>query len=121
MTSEEKNEAFNKYDKRETFWAEQSLQQLGYSLNFFLTIGTAFLGYLITIRNNYPKFKFDLYSSIEWKLLIYYIVLLAVFLSILIGTTSILIRLYDLRITRHITSARKKTVKIYVSFCRKNM
>src|SRR5688572_8204491 len=113
MDKQEIIESIEKYDRRETFWTEQSLQQLGYSINFFLTIGVAFLGYLITIRSNYPKFHFVLLGAIEWKLVIYYAVLLIVFGSVLIGSISVIIRLYDLRITRHITSARKKTMKIY--------
>jgi len=116
MDTQEKEDALNKYDRRETFWTEQSLQQLGYSLNFFLTIGIAFLGYLITIRNDYPKFKFIWGGSVEWRLLFYYLILIIVFASVIVGTISILIRLYDLRITRHITSARKKTAKIYSEY-----
>lgn len=116
MNSQEKEDALNKYDRRETFWTEQSLQQLGYSLNFFLTIGIAFLGYLITVRNDYPKFKFICGGSVEWRLFVYYLILISVFASVVIGTISILIRLYDLRVTRHITSARKKTAKIYSEY-----
>lgn len=116
MTLKEKEEAIAKYSQRESFWTEQSFQQLGYSMNFFLTIGVAFLGYLITIRNDYPKFKFILGGTIEWKLVIYYLILLIVFASVLVGACAIIIRLYDMRITRHIASARKKTVKIFSKY-----
>jgi hypothetical protein len=109
---EEKNkESYSKYERREMFWSEQSLNQLGYSINFFLTIGLGFLAFLISERSSYPKFQIIKGADIEWKLVFYYLTLLILFISLLYGCTSIISRLYDLRITRHITGIRKITLK----------
>jgi hypothetical protein len=111
--NENKNEALKKYDQRETFWSQQSLNQLGYSINIFLTIGIGFLAYLISLRSKYPKIYFNIHNSINWNLLIYSLTVLALFLSVLFGSSSVISRLYDLRITRHITGIRKIMLKVH--------
>jgi hypothetical protein len=101
-----------KYEQRERFWSEQSQQQLGYSINFFLTIGLGFLVFLIGKRGNYPSLHFDFRDEILWALLLYYLIGSALFFSILSGCISILSRLYDLRVTRHVVGVRRKVYKI---------
>lgn len=109
---EKKKESLDKYDRREAFWSEQSLNQLGYSINFFLTVGLGFLAFLISERTSYPKFQIINAGDVEWKLVFYYLTLIALFISLLYGCTSIISRLYDLRITRHITGIRKIALKV---------
>lgn len=106
-----KKESLDKYDRRETFWSEKSLEQLGYSLIFFLTVGLAFLAFLVTQKSSYPKFHFNKEGDIEWGLVFYFSVLMLLFISVLFGSVAVISRLYDLRITRHITGMRKITLK----------
>lgn len=110
ISEEVKKEKLIEYSNRGNFWTNQVMTQFGYSINFFLTIGIALIGFIVSKRDNFNKINF-LETNIDWKLLFYFISLLLVLISIIFGSISVLSRLYDLRITRHILIVRKKAMK----------
>jgi hypothetical protein len=111
MDKRDKKDIITEYERRHSFWSEQALNQLGYSLNLFFTLNLSFLVYLITERKNYPNFYFDISAKAEWKFVFYCLLLIFLFISLLIATSVIISRLYDLRITRFIIWVRKRTYK----------
>lgn len=110
ISEEEKKEKLIEYSNRGNFWTNQVLTQFGYSINFFLTIGVALLGFIVSKRDKFQNINF-VETNIDWKLLFYFISLLFVFISIIFGSIAVLSRLYDLRITRYILIVRKKAMK----------
>lgn len=115
ISDEQKKEKLIEYSKRTEFWTNQSISQFGYSLNLFLTVGIAFIGFIVSQRNEYEKVHFAC-SKIDWSLLFYFITLTLVFCSIVFGAISVISRLYDLRITRHIILVRKRALKKFDKF-----
>ena len=111
MEEELKKELLQEYSNRHTNWTQYTLTQFGYSINLFTTICIGFIGYLISQRNDYSEIILSFNSNIHWDFFFYIVTIVFVFLSILLGFTSILSRLYDLRLTRHITRIRKKVLK----------
>jgi hypothetical protein len=110
MTPEEIKEKFTLYNERHYFWRDKILTQLGYSINLFLTIAIATLGYLITQKKNFPLHQFRLEYDINYSFIFYVFSILFLFYSILAGCISVTSRLFDLRITSHTFKIRKKTV-----------
>lgn len=111
MTDQEQKEHINEYSDRHRFWAKQALNQLGYSINLFTTLGIAFLTFLFKIRENYGEIKIDFCLSIDWAITFYVISLITSLVSVLLGLVSVTSRLYDIRITRHLIWTRKKAMK----------
>lgn len=111
MTPKEIKEKFTLYNERHYFWREKILTQLGYSINLFLTIGIATLGYLITQKKNFPLHEFHFEYDINFSFIFYVFSILFLFYSILTGCISVTSRLFDLRITSHTFKIRKKTVE----------
>ena len=111
MTEEEKNKKIKEYSERHRFWSNQVLTRFGYSINLFITIGIGFLWFLISNRDDFAELNFDKSASIDWNLTFYFSTILLVFSSVIIGSVSIISRLYDLRLTRHIVWTRKQTFK----------
>ena len=109
MTEEEINEKLKIYSERHRFWNNQVLTKFGYSLNLFITIGIGLLGFMISIRDKYPELVLNKSASFDWNLIIYFSTIILVFFSVLIGSISIISRLYNLRLTRHLIWTRKKT------------
>src|SRR5690606_8410903 len=91
------------YSNRIQFWSSQSIGQLSFSINFFVTLGVGFLAFLVSKEDDISLVgtDFDL-SSIP---------LFIVFLSIILGCISTLSRLKDLRLTKAIVLVRKRTIK----------
>jgi hypothetical protein len=108
-----KKEKIKEYDERHHFWRDKVFSQLGFSINFFITFGIAFLIYLLEKRNDYDKlvisFSDSYYFDIEFTF--YLICIILIFSSVIFGGIAILSRLFDLRITSHILKVRKKTLK----------
>ncbi|UYN87612.1 MAG: hypothetical protein KIT51_04955 [Cyclobacteriaceae bacterium] len=98
----------NEYSKRHSFWTAQALEQFGYSINLFTTITIGFLGYLVSIRDKFPDLQFYWDGEIHWPLVLYFSTLITLFISIAIGFVSILSRLTDFRISRHLSLTRKR-------------
>jgi len=108
MTKDDLNNKLNEYINRSNFWTEKATNQLGYSINLFTTLGIGLIGYLITNREKFPKFMFICCGNINWILVLYFSTAFLIFLSIVLGFMSILSRLYDFRISRHLSLNRKR-------------
>lgn len=109
MTSEKRQIKLTEYSERTIRWSNNSLNQLGYSINLFTTMGVSFLVYLIINKDNFPKFSSK--GVFDLNLTLYLTSLLLIFSSTLFGFISILSRLSDFRITRHIALIRKKNLQ----------
>jgi len=108
MDKEQFDKKLEEYSNRGNFWTEKAIKQFGYSLNLFTTIGIAVISYLIINRDKFPEFEYIKDGDINYRLVFYYSSLILVFFSILFGFISILSRLYDFRITRHLALTRKR-------------
>ncbi len=106
-----RDQIMKEYNERYRFWSNQILSQFGYTQNLFTTIGFGFLGYLISIRHKYPEIIINSSLPLDWNFVFYLFTILLVFVSVFFGSISIISRLYDLRLTRHIISTRKEVFK----------
>ena len=96
------------YDIRYSFWTEKAITQFGYSINLFTTIGISSLFYLLSKKEIFPRVIIKYSYQIDWKLLFYLLSILFILISITYGFISIVSRLYDFRITRHLSLSRKR-------------
>lgn len=111
MTDQEQKEHIKEYSDRHRFWANQALNQLGYSINLFTTLGIAFLTFLFKIRENYGEIRIDCNLSIDWTITLYVISIITSLITVVLGLVSVTSRLYDIRITRHLIWTRKRAMK----------
>ena len=110
MDIKTKEDKLREYSERHNRWTDKAINQLGYSLNLFTTIGIASVGYLVTNREKYPKLDLD--GKFDSSLALYFVSLLMIYTFALFGSISILSRLYSFRITRHLAYIRKKHLEI---------
>lgn len=97
------------YRDRHRFWAGQALTQFGNSNNFFIFITFAIFGYIVQELDQFSTLEFTCeLGKINRKATFLVISLILTFLSLLSGTLTMLSRLYDLRLTRHINTIRIK-------------
>jgi hypothetical protein len=108
MTEEKFNNKIKEYIERSRFWTEKTINQLGYSINLITFIGIGIFSYLITNSEKFLKMPLFLAKEKCWAHFFFYISLILTFLSILFGIISILSRLHDFRISRHLSLIRKK-------------
>lgn len=113
LTEEKKKEKLNNYKERNKFWTNQAINQFGYSINLFFTLGLAFLSFQVSKRIEFDELYIDCKCGVNLKLIFYYISIFSVFLSVLFGGFSVISRLTDLRITRHILDTRIKTIETF--------
>lgn len=107
MTEKEIIEKTEKYDKHHYYWRDKVFNQLGYSINLFLTFGIAILGYLVSQKKAYIDSSLSSYIEA-----LYYLTIILSLLSVLFGCISVTSRMFDLKITSHTAKMRKKTLKI---------
>lgn len=108
MTKDEVTNKLNEYIDRSNFWTEKAISQFGYSINLFTTLGIGLFSYLITTREKFPKLKIIRCGDIDWIFVLYFSASILTFISIVLGFLSILSRLYDFRISRHLSLNRKR-------------
>lgn len=108
MTESEYKEKLQEYISRNNLWTDRTITQLGYSINLFTTVGIAFLGYIITQRDKFPYLSFSCDSEFSWILSFFVVGTILTVSSIGLGFGSILSRLLDFRITRHLALSRKR-------------
>lgn len=108
MTESEFKEKLEEYIHRNNNWTDKTITQLGYSINLFTTIGIAFLGYIITHRDKFPHLNFSYDAKFSLILTLFLIGTFFTVFSIGFGFASILSRLFDFRITRHLALTRKR-------------
>ena len=86
-------------------WANQTLSQFGNANNFFIIIGLTILGYLVKEVDQFSELEFTCrLEQINPRATSLVIALIFTFLSLVSGTLTMLSRLYDLRLTRHINT-----------------
>lgn len=108
MTKFEYKEKLQEYICRNNLWTDRTITQLGYSINLFTTIGIAFLGYIITHRDKFPHLSISCDSEFSWILSFFVFATIMIVVSIGFGFTSVMSRLLDFRITRHLALSRKR-------------
>ncbi len=108
MTDAEFKDKLQEYINRNNFWTDKTINQLGYSINLFTTIGIAFLGYIITDRDKFPNMSFSCDSEFSYILTLFIVGTISTIMSVGFGFKAILSRLFDLRITRHLALTRKR-------------
>ncbi|WP_397447813.1 hypothetical protein [Polaribacter sp. R77954] len=110
MTESKRQIKLKDYTERNTRWTDKAISQLGYSINLFTTLGVSYLIYLVTNNEKFPKNDFN--GEFSFLLTIYFISFILIFFSVCFGFISILSRLYDFRLTRHLTFIRMKYFKL---------
>ena len=109
--SNQSKEEENKYIERNRFWTEQALNQFGVATNFFFLIGFAFFAFLIEKDITKTILPFDCNLKFSVSNFFFVIALIIALLSIILASLTVLSRLNDLRLTRHVTHVRKKIYK----------
>lgn len=84
-------------------WQDISINQFGYVNNWFISIGIAFITFAFD-KASLSKISFSEYSEFDWNIA----TLILVVISIVYGLISALSRLYDFRLTRHITLTKQR-------------
>ena len=109
MTEPKKEKIVDKprYDERHRFWTEQSLNQFGTTCNFFFLISLGFMAYLFDKDQTSSLFKFE-GTSIDFGLLTFGFSILFALISLVASSITVISRLFDLRLTRHIIWTRKR-------------
>ncbi|HZH72720.1 MAG TPA: hypothetical protein VFD91_09535 [Mariniphaga sp.] len=106
------NESLNskerEYFERHAYWQNIAISHMSFSINMFLTISLAFLGFIVnssSINNHNYRISF---TNIDWSdTLIFYSVILGG-LSIMCGISCVLYRIADFNLTRNTVYVRKK-------------
>jgi len=98
-----------KYIERHRTWQDKAIEQLSFANNFLLAISTGFMAYVVD-KKLLSGIKFCLHRSWEMdKSLTFYSISLAFnILSIVTGIFVLISRLYDFRLSRHITLVRQR-------------
>ena len=108
MTETEFKDKLQEYINRNNFWTEKTITQIGYSINLFTTTGIALLGYIIIHRDELPHLSFSYDAEFSWILTLFVLGTISIVFSIGFGFASVLSRLFDFRITRHLALTRKR-------------
>lgn len=109
MTDEK--EGYKNYIDRHRNWQNKAIDQLSYANNFLLTITVGLLAFVFE-KDVFSKIHFCICDcSFNWPLTLYSFSLFFTALAILTGIFVLVSRLYDFRISRHITLIRKRFYK----------
>jgi hypothetical protein len=111
MTNTEKKEKLIEYSDRHQFWRDKVFNQMAYSINLFLTIGFGLMGLLISQKEEYSNWAINTTLDFNWNVVHYFLTMLTIFISIIIGTISVTSRLFDLRFTSNTLKTRKRVLK----------
>lgn len=98
---------FQDYKERHRFWTQISLEQLSITNNLLLTISTGFLAFCFD-KQSIKSIIADSTLSYNWSLFYYFTSLSLIALSIILGIAVLFCRLYDFRISRHLSLTRKR-------------
>jgi hypothetical protein len=100
-------EELKTYSDRHRFWTQISLEQLSTTNNLLLTISTGFLAFCFD-KQSIKSIITDSTLSYNWSLFYYFASLALIALSITLGIAVLFCRLYDFRISRHLSLTRKR-------------
>jgi hypothetical protein len=99
----------SRYDERHRFWTEQALNQFGTASNFFFVISLGFLAFLFDKKQIRNLLHFDSNLIFDFSKFWFVLSILLALSSLIASALTILSRLHDLRLTRHILTIRKKS------------
>jgi hypothetical protein len=102
------------YRERHRFWADKTLTQFGFANNFFLFVAIGILGFILKEIESKTQINITL-QNIDWKITLSRVSAILSFSSISCGSITMLSRLFDLRLTRHINTIRIKALETNVS------
>ena len=99
------------YQRRYQFWSERAVEQFSFSNNLLLTISIATIGYFY--KEGKEEFKnlsiwWPYSGSFDLEATLFSIGTIFTGLSVIFGLVVTLARLYDFKLTRHITLIRKR-------------
>lgn len=97
----------NDFDDRERHWSSMALQQFGNANNFFTVTAIALLGFLTKSYFEVGQIELNLKNP-SFNLTALGLSIMSCFLSALLGSSVLISRLYDLRLTRHKLLIRRK-------------
>ncbi len=97
----------DRFDERLRFWTEQSLNQFGTTSNFFFLISLGFLAFLFDKKQIGTVISIE-GSTFNFKQFFFKLSVLFAIISLIGSSITVLSRLYDLRLTRHIIWTRKR-------------
>lgn len=95
------------YNDRYRFWTQQALSQFGATTNFFYVISVGLFAFLIKSNSTEQLLVFDCSRDFSYYNFFLISSIIITFLSIGMGSITVLSRLHDLRSTRHIVFVRK--------------
>ena len=96
------------YIERHRHWQEQAVNQLSIANNFLLTMSTGLLAFVFD-KNLFAQMHFTIrICDIDLSKTFYGFSLFFILLSIWTGIIVLVSRLYDFRITRHVTLVRQR-------------
>ena len=104
-------EKYNEYQRRYQFWSERAVEQFSFSNNLLLTISIVTLGYFY--KEGKEEFTnlsiwWPCSGSFDLEATLFSIGTIFTGLSVIFGLIVTLARLYDFKLTRHITLIRKR-------------
>ena len=108
MTDDEVNLKKREYIERNRFWTDKAITQLGFSINLFTTFGIGFLAFLKPTTDIQIVSEIVNSCNVGTNSIFKILPTILITISISLGFISILSRLYDLRITRHLSLIRKR-------------
>lgn len=96
------------YFERHAYWQNIAISHMSFSINLFLTISLAFLGFIVNSSElNNINFRFSIYQ-IEMDITLIFMAVIMGGISILCGVFCVLFRIADFNLTRNAVYARKK-------------
>lgn len=99
----------SRYDERHRFWTEQALNQFGTASNFFFVISLGFLAFIFEKIQIRGLLNFDSNLIFDFRKFWFVLSIILALFSLMAGALTVLSRLHDLRLTRHILTIRKRS------------
>jgi hypothetical protein len=103
------SDELKKYIERHKGWQDKSIEQMSIANNYLLAISTGLLAYSFNCEKAaLSKLTFCMCNSVfDTQLALCFLSISFFFLSVMTGVFVLISRLYDFRLTRHITYVRK--------------
>lgn len=99
---------YQEYYQRNSFWQGIAINHISFSINLFLTVTLAFLGFMVNESNLNNIDLILTLKNINWKITFLSISIITGGLSIVFGTICVLTRIADFSLTRNSVYIRKR-------------
>jgi len=98
-----------KYREQYRFWTDKRITQLSFHNNLLLTLGLAVVGYFWSEKNGvFSKLIINCDAEIDWSIVICVLGFAFIVVSIAAGFILSISRLYDLRLTSHVSLTKMR-------------